>query len=421
MTSTIISRNTRPICIPRSCKISSISSSICRRWSGARRWSPIPTARRNRNRGDGEKFDLEDVRKDEECADKVGVYLQVDEEGRAHFRMTLGPEVQTLTRAMTSILCKGLDGATPQEILDLPSDFVTRIVGAELVRVRSQTTYYVLTRIKGICKVYLDRQRASKLPVQAIRALESGVEANRAPSYHRCTALRLPFNECSTARFIRDLGRFSHSLPLRMPRNDQLNKILLIGSGPIVIGQGCEFDYSGVQACKALREEGYEVVLVNSNPATIMTDPEFADRTYIEPITPGVIETILEREKPDAILPTMGGQTALNAAMELNRNGALARHSVQLIGANAHAIAKGEDRQLFKEAMVRIGLDVARSGIATLARRRRASRGRDRSFPLIIRPAFTLGGSGGGIAYNREELDDDRRHAASIFRPSAKS
>ena len=191
-----------------------------------------------------------------------------------------------------------------------------------------------------------------------------------------------------------------------MPRNDQLKKILLIGSGPIVIGQGCEFDYSGVQACKALREEGYEVVLVNSNPATIMTDPEFADRTYIEPITPEVIEAIMEREKPDAILPTMGGQTALNAAMELNRNGALARHNVRLIGANAQAIAKGEDRQLFKEAMVRIGLDVARSGVAkTLPD---ATRIADEigTFPLIIRPAFTLGGSGGGIAYNREELDE---------------
>ncbi len=190
-----------------------------------------------------------------------------------------------------------------------------------------------------------------------------------------------------------------------MPRNDQLHKILLIGSGPIVIGQGCEFDYSGVQACKALREEGYKVVLVNSNPATIMTDPEFADRTYIEPITPEVIEAILEREKPDAILPTMGGQTALNAAMELNRNGALVRHNVRLIGANAEAIAKGEDRQLFKEAMVRIGLEVARSGIARSlddATRVAAEIG---SFPLIVRPAFTLGGSGGGIAYNREELE----------------
>jgi carbamoyl-phosphate synthase large subunit len=189
-----------------------------------------------------------------------------------------------------------------------------------------------------------------------------------------------------------------------MPRNNELKKILLIGSGPIVIGQGCEFDYSGVQACKALREEGYKVVLVNSNPATIMTDPEFADRTYIEPITPEVVEAILEREKPDAILPTMGGQTALNVAMELNRNGALARHNVKLIGANAQAIAKGEDRQLFKEAMLRIGLDVPRSGIAhSIADASRIADTIDK-FPLIIRPAFTLGGSGGGIAYNRDEL-----------------
>jgi carbamoyl-phosphate synthase large subunit len=190
-----------------------------------------------------------------------------------------------------------------------------------------------------------------------------------------------------------------------MPRNNELNKILLIGSGPIVIGQGCEFDYSGVQACKALREERYQVVLVNSNPATIMTDPEFADRTYIEPITAEVIEAIMERERPDAILPTLGGQTALNAAMELNRNGALARHGVKLIGASAQAIAKGEDRQLFKEAMLRIGLEVPRSGVA------RSLAELDRivteigTFPLIVRPAFTLGGAGGGIAYNREELD----------------
>jgi len=191
-----------------------------------------------------------------------------------------------------------------------------------------------------------------------------------------------------------------------MPRNNDLKKILLIGSGPIVIGQGCEFDYSGVQACKALREEGYQVVLVNSNPATIMTDPEFADRTYIEPITAEVIEAIIAREKPDALLPTMGGQTALNAAMELYRNGALARHKVKLIGANAKAIAKGEDRQLFKEAMLRIGLDVPRSGIA----RSLPDAGRIAkeigTFPLIVRPAFTLGGSGGGIAYNPDELDD---------------
>jgi carbamoyl-phosphate synthase large subunit len=191
-----------------------------------------------------------------------------------------------------------------------------------------------------------------------------------------------------------------------MPRNNDLHKILLIGSGPIIIGQGCEFDYSGVQACKALREEGYVVVLVNSNPATIMTDPEFADRTYIEPITAEVIEAIIEREKPDALLPTMGGQTALNAAMELYRNGALARHKVKLIGANAKAIAKGEDRQLFKEAMLRIGLDVPRSGIAHSLEDGHKVAKQIGSFPLIIRPAFTLGGSGGGIAYNPDELDE---------------
>src|SRR5436853_6548773 len=174
-----------------------------------------------------------------------------------------------------------------------------------------------------------------------------------------------------------------------MPRDNSLKKILLIGPGPIVIGQGCEFDYSGVQACKALREEGYQVVLVNSNPATIRTEPEFADRTYIEPITADVIEAIIEREKPDALLPTMGGQTALNAAMELYRNGALTRHKVKLIGANAKAIAKGEDRQLFKEAMLRIGLDVPRSGVA----RSLADTGRIANeiatCPLLLLPAFT--------------------------------
>jgi len=191
-----------------------------------------------------------------------------------------------------------------------------------------------------------------------------------------------------------------------MPRNNDLHKILLIGSGPIIIGQGCEFDYSGVQACKALCEEGYQVVLVNSNPATIMTEPEFADRTYIEPITAEVIESIIEREGPDAILPTMGGQTALNAAMELYRNGALARHKVKLIGAHAKAIAKGEDRQLFKEAMLRIGLDVPRSGVArTSADVSRVAKDIG-TFPLIIRPAFTLGGTGGGIAYNPDDLNE---------------
>src|SRR3989442_15714064 len=183
-----------------------------------------------------------------------------------------------------------------------------------------------------------------------------------------------------------------------MPKGKEIKKILIIGSGPIIIGQACEFDYSGTQACKALRAEGYKIVLVNSTPATIMTDPEFADRTYIEPITAEVIEAIIEREKPDAILPTMGGQTALNAAMELYRNGALARHGVKLIGASAQAIAKGEDRQLFKEAMLRIGLDLPRSGVARSSAEAERVTEQIGTFPLIIRPAFTLGGSGGGIA-----------------------
>ncbi len=190
-----------------------------------------------------------------------------------------------------------------------------------------------------------------------------------------------------------------------MPRNSDLHKILLIGSGPIVIGQGCEFDYSGVQACKALAEEGYEVVLVNSNPATIMTDPEFASRTYIEPITVEVIEKIIIAEKPDAILPTLGGQTALNAAMDLFHGGILEKYGVKLIGANAEAIAKGEDRLLFKDAMTKIGLESAKSGVAHTLDEARTFAAELGSYPLVIRPAFTLGGSGGGIAYNREEFE----------------
>ena len=190
-----------------------------------------------------------------------------------------------------------------------------------------------------------------------------------------------------------------------MPKNPTLKKILLLGSGPIVIGQGCEFDYSGVQACKALAEEGYEVVLLNSNPATIMTDPEFAARTYIEPITVEIIEKIIAAEKPDALLPTLGGQTALNAAMDLYHAGILEKYAVKLIGANAEAIEKGEDRQKFKDAMLKIGLDVARSGVAHTIDEAREIARQAGSYPLIIRPAFTLGGQGGGIAYNKEEFD----------------
>ena len=190
-----------------------------------------------------------------------------------------------------------------------------------------------------------------------------------------------------------------------MPRDTSIEKILLIGSGPIVIGQGCEFDYSGVQACKALQEEGYTVVLVNSNPATIMTDPEFAARTYIEPITPAVVEKIIEKEKPDALLPTLGGQTALNTAMELFRSGYLDKAGVKMIGANADAIEKGEDRLLFKEAMTKIGLDMPQSGVAHTMDEAFEIAGEIGTFPLIIRPAYTLGGSGGGIAYNREDFE----------------
>ena len=190
-----------------------------------------------------------------------------------------------------------------------------------------------------------------------------------------------------------------------MPRDNSIHKILLIGSGPIVIGQGCEFDYSGVQACKALKEEGYEVVLINSNPATIMTDPEFAPRTYIEPITPEVVTKIIEREKPDALLPTLGGQTALNCAMALVASGVLEKHGVRMIGAKAEAIHKGEDRQAFKEAMARIGLEVARSVTVHSMEEARKAAVELGTFPLVIRPAFTLGGMGGGIAYNREEYE----------------
>ena len=190
-----------------------------------------------------------------------------------------------------------------------------------------------------------------------------------------------------------------------MPKDTSIRKILLIGSGPIVIGQGCEFDYSGVQACKALREEGYEVVLVNSNPATIMTDPEFADRTYVEPITPEIVEKIIIKEKPDALLPTLGGQTALNTAMSLFKSGVLEKHNVKMIGAKADAIEKGEDRLLFKNAMLKIGLDLPQSGVAHTMDEARKIAEEIGTMPLIIRPAYTLGGTGGGIAYNKEEFE----------------
>jgi len=231
-----------------------------------------------------------------------------------------------------------------------------------------------------------------------------------------------------------------------MPKRTDIHSVLIIGAGPIIIGQACEFDYSGTQACKALKEEDYRVVLVNSNPATIMTDPEFADRTYIEPITPETVEKIIIREleemkrlgvpvpsgvvgsrrsaadssndqRPSAesplqvphklvLLPTLGGQTALNTAMALHRSGALDRHGVEMIGAKAEAIHKGEDREAFKQLMLAIGLDVPISGTARTLEEARAIAEKIGRFPLIIRPSFTLGGTGGGIASNRVEFDE---------------
>jgi carbamoyl-phosphate synthase large subunit len=190
-----------------------------------------------------------------------------------------------------------------------------------------------------------------------------------------------------------------------MPKRTDIKRILIIGSGPIVISQACEFDYSGTQACKALKEDGFEVVLVNSNPATIMTDPEIADRTYIEPITPEILEKIIARERPDALLPTLGGQTGLNVSVALYESGVLQKYGVQMIGANYDAIKKGEDRNLFKEAMKKIGLDLPRSGLAyTLGEALEVAK--EIGFPLIIRPSFTLGGTGGGVAYNIEEFEE---------------
>ena len=197
-----------------------------------------------------------------------------------------------------------------------------------------------------------------------------------------------------------------------MPKRSDLRSVLIIGAGPIIIGQACEFDYSGAQACKALREEGYRVILVNSNPATIMTDPEMADATYIEPITWQVVEKIIAKERPDAVLPTMGGQTALNCALDLHKHGVLAKYGVEMIGANEKAIEKAEDRLKFKDAMTGIGLGSARSGIAhsmeeALAVQQRISAEIDGpGFPMVIRPSFTLGGTGGGIAYNPDEFEE---------------
>ncbi len=192
---------------------------------------------------------------------------------------------------------------------------------------------------------------------------------------------------------------------LAVPRRSDINKILIIGSGPIIISQACEFDYSGAQACKVLKEDGFEVVLINSNPATIMTDPEMASRTYIEPVTPDFVEKVIKKEKPDALLPTLGGQTALNVASAVAERGVLDAHGVTMIGANYEAIHKAEDRELFKEAMVRIGQDLPRSGLAHDMKQARKI-AKEIGFPLIIRPSFTLGGTGGGVVFNNEEFEE---------------
>jgi len=190
-----------------------------------------------------------------------------------------------------------------------------------------------------------------------------------------------------------------------MPKRTDIETILIIGSGPIIIGQACEFDYSGAQACKALKEEGYRVVLVNSNPATIMTDPDFADATYVEPLTPEILDKIMEREKPDALLPTLGGQTGLNLSLQLDEKGILAKHGVELIGAKKDAIERGEDREKFRQIMLDIGLDIPISKTVHTVEEARAAAEEIGKYPLIIRPSYTLGGTGGGIAYNKEEFD----------------
>ncbi len=188
-----------------------------------------------------------------------------------------------------------------------------------------------------------------------------------------------------------------------MPRRNDIHRILIIGSGPIVIGQACEFDYSGTQACKALRADGYEVILMNSNPATIMTDPDLADRTYIEPLTVEYAEEVIRRERPDALLSTVGGQTGLNLSVELAERGVLDRYGVELIGAKLEAIKKAEDRLLFKDAMRKIGLEVPQSRLLTSVEEGLEFAAKI-GYPIILRPSFTLGGTGGGIAYNREDL-----------------
>ncbi|KAG6405979.1 hypothetical protein SASPL_133575 [Salvia splendens] len=237
------------------------------------------------------------------------------------------------------------------------------------------------------------------------RQSRSASEKNLSNLYLRTQPFRLNCVKSENERRVGDLANGGGFGAEKVGKRTDIKKILILGAGPIVIGQACEFDYSGTQACKALKEEGYEVILINSNPATIMTDPDLADRTYIEPMTPELVEQVLEKERPDALLPTMGGQTALNLAVALAESGALEKYGVELIGAKLDAIKKAEDRELFKQAMKNIGLKTPPSGIGTTLEECFEIANWIGEFPLIIRPAFTLGGTGGGIAYNREEFE----------------
>merc|ERR1712159_761279 len=227
---------------------------------------------------------------------------------------------------------------------------------------------------------------------------------------HRRSAMAMTTRASATRRVAATAGESevfrAWDQATKSEKRTDIKKIMILGAGPIVIGQACEFDYSGTQACKALRSEGYDVVLVNSNPATIMTDPETASRTYVTPMTPASVEQIIAREKPDALLPTMGGQTALNLTKALAESGVLDKHNVELIGAKLDAINKAEDRQLFKDAMEKIGLNTPKSGTAETWEQAQEIAKDIGTMPLIIRPAFTLGGSGGGIAYNMAEFEN---------------
>ncbi|KAI5666188.1 hypothetical protein M9H77_16041 [Catharanthus roseus] len=253
----------------------------------------------------------------------------------------------------------------------------------------------------SLFKLYFNRTKSAKKGSLSYLNLQShSLIFHSAKSKVRVNSVRC--ERSVVANNSTDAGAFGDQ---KAGKRTDIKKILILGAGPIVIGQACEFDYSGTQACKALREEGYEVILINSNPATIMTDPEMADRTYIEPMTPELVEQVLAKERPDALLPTMGGQTALNLAVALAESGVLEKYGVELIGAKLDAIKKAEDRDLFKQAMKNIGIKTPPSGIGTTLEDCFEIANSIGEFPLIIRPAFTLGGTGGGIAYNREEFE----------------